>query len=67
VEQLEAALAGFAGTLVMVSHDRALREWFAACTRRSRGAAGGEGTLAGNTAVGRWTRYSMDKGVLAPV
>ena len=68
VEQLEAALAGFAGTLVMVSHDRALREWFAACTRRSRGVAGGaEGTRAGNTAVGRWTRYSMDKGVLAPV
>ncbi|WHP58540.1 ABC-F family ATP-binding cassette domain-containing protein [Arthrobacter sp. KFRI-F3372] len=68
VEQLEAALAGFAGTLVMVSHDRALREWFAACARRSRGgAAGPEGTRAGNTAVGRWTRYSMDKGVLAPV
>ncbi|MFJ5978634.1 ABC-F family ATP-binding cassette domain-containing protein [Pseudarthrobacter oxydans] len=67
VEQLEAALAGFAGTLVMVSHDRALREWFAACARRSRGgAAGPEGTRAGNTA-GRWTRYSMDKGVLAPV
>lgn len=68
VEQLEVALAGFAGTLVMVSHDRALREWFAACARRSRGgAAGPEGTRAGNTAVGRWTRYSMDKGVLAPV
>jgi macrolide transport system ATP-binding/permease protein len=68
VEQLEAALAGFAGTLVMVSHDRALREWFAACARRSRGAGGGPaGTPAGNTAVGRWTRYSMDKGVLAPV
>ncbi|MFJ5961984.1 ABC-F family ATP-binding cassette domain-containing protein [Pseudarthrobacter oxydans] len=68
VEQLEAALAGFAGTLVMVSHDRALREWFAACARRSRGgAAGPEGTRAGNTAVGRWTRYSMDKGVLAPI
>ncbi|WPU08693.1 ABC-F family ATP-binding cassette domain-containing protein [Pseudarthrobacter oxydans] len=68
VEQLEAALADFAGTLVMVSHDRALREWFAACARRSSGGAGAtEGTRAGNTAVGRWTRYSMDKGVLAPV
>ncbi|GGI68380.1 ABC-F family ATP-binding cassette domain-containing protein [Pseudarthrobacter scleromae] len=68
VEQLEAALAGFTGTLVMVSHDRALREWFAACARRSRGESGGpEGNRAGNTAVGRWTRYSMDKGVLAPV
>lgn len=68
VEQLEAALAGFAGTLVMVSHDRALREWFAACARRSSGEARApEGTRAGNTVVGRWTRYSMDKGVLAPV
>ncbi|HEU4666977.1 MAG TPA: ABC-F family ATP-binding cassette domain-containing protein [Arthrobacter sp.] len=69
VEQLEAALAEFAGTLVMVSHDRALRGWFTACARRSHGApAGGtEGSRAGNTAVGRWTRYSMDKGVLAPV
>ncbi|GAA3401093.1 ABC-F family ATP-binding cassette domain-containing protein [Pseudarthrobacter polychromogenes] len=67
VEQLEAALAGFTGTLVMVSHDRALREWFAARARRSRGEAGPEGTRAGHTAVGRWTRYSMDKGVLAPV
>ncbi|MGG6380154.1 ABC-F family ATP-binding cassette domain-containing protein [Paenarthrobacter sp. NEAU-H11] len=67
VEQLEAALADFAGTLVMVSHDRALREWFAACARRSSGGAGAlEGTRAGNTAGGRWTRYSMDKGVLAP-
>jgi macrolide transport system ATP-binding/permease protein len=68
VEQLEGALADFPGTLVMVSHDRALREWFARCQRSSRGAAGGPaGTPAGNTAVGRWTRYSMDRGVLAPV
>jgi macrolide transport system ATP-binding/permease protein len=68
VEQLEGALADFPGTLVMVSHDRALREWFARCQWSSRGAAGGPaGTPAGNTAVGRWTRYSMDKGVLAPV
>ncbi|PNI09385.1 ABC transporter ATP-binding protein [Arthrobacter sp. AFG7.2] len=67
VEQLEAALAGFTGTLVMVSHDRALREWFSACARRGAAAAGQESTRAGNTAVGQWTRYSMDKGVLAPV
>jgi macrolide transport system ATP-binding/permease protein len=72
VEQLEAALAEFAGTVVMVSHDRALREWFAGCARRSRDAAQGQaapghyGTQAGSPAVGRWIRYSMDKGVLAP-
>ena len=67
VEQLEAALAEFAGTVVMVSHDRALREWFAGCARRSRDAAAGrQGTHAGSAAVGRWIRYSMDNGVLAP-
>lgn len=72
VEQLEAALAEFAGTVVMVSHDRALREWFAGCARRSREAARGQvaGNLAGNAAAseaaGRWIRYSMDNGVLAP-
>ena len=37
VEQLEAALSGFAGTLVMVSHDRALGEWFSTCARRGTG------------------------------
>ncbi|MDR7160017.1 ABC-F family ATP-binding cassette domain-containing protein [Arthrobacter sp. BE255] len=72
VEQLEAALAEFAGTLVMVSHDRALREWFAGCARRSReagrgqAARGHQGTQPGQAAVGHWVRYSMDKGVLAP-
>lgn len=67
VEQLEGALADFTGTLVMVSHDRALREWFAACARRSREAARGrDGSRAGDTGVGCWTRYSMDNGVLAP-
>lgn len=59
VEQLEAALAGFSGTVVMVSHDRALRKWFAACQQ-----AAGEGN--GGSATGRWIRYSMDRGVLAP-
>ncbi|MDQ0922160.1 macrolide transport system ATP-binding/permease protein [Pseudarthrobacter sp. W1I19] len=58
VEQLEEALAGFTGTVVMVSHDRALRKWFAACQQ-----AAGEGN--GGSITGRWIRYSMDRGVLA--
>lgn len=70
VEQLEAALATFTGTLVMVSHDRALREWFGRCQRAAAngGYAGGNsrGTTSGDAGTGRWIRYSMDKGVLAP-
>lgn len=50
VEQLEAALAEFAGTLVIVSHDRALGEWFDRCA-----SAG---------AVGSWVRYGMRDGEL---
>lgn len=58
VEQLEEVLEGFAGTLVMVSHDRALREWFARCAKKSEKARTDD--------AGRWIRYSMDNGVLAP-
>jgi macrolide transport system ATP-binding/permease protein len=73
VEQLEAALAAFTGTLVMVSHDRALRDWFAGCQRAATdGGNGGNtkgsigGSAGGAAVIGRWIRYSMDKGVLAP-
>ncbi|MDQ1060055.1 macrolide transport system ATP-binding/permease protein [Arthrobacter globiformis] len=60
VEELESALAEFDGTVVMVSHDRALGEWFDGCADRSRGRAG-EGVS------GRWLRYTMADGMLEKV
>jgi macrolide transport system ATP-binding/permease protein len=59
VEELEAALAGFAGTLVMVSHDRALREWFRNCAENRAGSSAGHG-------AGSWLRYAMEGGVVLP-
>ncbi|NQD89393.1 ABC-F family ATP-binding cassette domain-containing protein [Paenarthrobacter sp. CM16] len=62
VEQLESALASFAGTLVIVSHDRALGEWFDHCARvegGGRAAASGRGASAGS-----WFRYGMQGGEL---
>ncbi|APX02760.1 ABC-F family ATP-binding cassette domain-containing protein [Arthrobacter sp. QXT-31] len=60
VEELESALADFCGTVVMVSHDRALGEWFDGCADRARGRAGG-GT------PGTWLRYTMADGELEKV
>lgn len=60
VEELESALADFGGTVVMVSHDRALGDWFDACAERSRGRTG-------EHTHGTWLRYTMADGALEKV
>ncbi|MFE5838461.1 ABC-F family ATP-binding cassette domain-containing protein [Arthrobacter sp. NPDC056493] len=60
VEELESALAEFGGTVVMVSHDRALGEWFDGCAGRSR-------VRAHEGASGTWLRYTMADGTLEEV
>lgn len=63
VEELETALAGFGGTVVMVSHDRALRQWFRGC---ARGPAGRARDSSGSAVTGTWLQYTMDGGAIAP-
>ncbi|MBT2554709.1 ABC-F family ATP-binding cassette domain-containing protein [Arthrobacter sp. ISL-5] len=81
VEELETALASFSGTLVMVSHDRALRQWFSDCADRSREDQSREGRFRDRPAErggahpvgmaaapprGTWLRYTMEGGILEP-
>jgi macrolide transport system ATP-binding/permease protein len=49
----------------MVSHDRALGEWFDGCADRSRGRAG-EGTLPGDGSGTRWRTGTLLEKVALP-
>ena len=71
VEELETALAGFSGTLVMVSHDRALGQWFSDCADRSRDrpaerSAHQPSGMPAPPPRGTWLRYTMEGGILEP-